>query len=108
MEWIRQNPEKLPVLAWRRLWEHMRPRSLYETFLLVLAVGGFALARRHVLVRLLSSFIAINALVVMATLSAGGRYLFPVKASLYVLGAVGLVALAGWLAVQIARRRAGA
>jgi len=103
-EWIKRNPEKIPVLAWRRLRDLMQPRNGYETALLVLALGGLLSTRRSPLVCLLAGFVAINALAVMATCSAQARYLFPVRGSLYVLAAVGLVSVGRWLLVQSTRR----
>ncbi len=105
LEWIKQNPEKLPVLAWRRLRDHIRPGNVYEGILLALALAGLLLARRHPLAYLLASLVAINALAVMATYAASGRFLIPVRGSLYVLAAVGLAGLGRWLAGKIERRR---
>jgi hypothetical protein len=104
-EWIKRNPEKLPVLAWRRLRDHIRPRSVYELILLGLAFGGLVLARRHPLARLLAAVVATNALAVMATYAAGGRFLIPVRGSLYVLAAVGLAGMGRWLTAEIERRQ---
>ncbi len=100
-EWIGQNPEKLPVLAWRRLRDHFRPRNVYELGLLGLAFAGLVLTRRHPLARLLASLVAINALAVMVTYAAGGRFLIPVRGSLHVLAAVGVIGLGRLLAAWI-------
>ena len=107
-EWIKRNPEKLPVLAWRRLRDHFRPRNVHELSLLGLAFAGLLLARRQPLVRLLAALVVINALAVMAMYSDGPRLLIPVKASLYVLAAVGLVGVGLWVMERIARRQASA
>ena len=103
-EWIKRNPEKIPVLAWRRLRDLMRPRDGYDAALLTLALGGLLSRWRDPLVRLLAGLVAINALAVMAACSAHARYLFPVRGCLYVLAAVGLVSVGRWLAAQSARR----
>ncbi len=97
-EWISRNPEKLPVLVWWRLRSLIRPRNVYELILLGLAFGGLLLERRRPLAVLLASVVVLNALAFMAAWSGGGRFLIPVKGSLYVLAAVGLVGLGRGLA----------
>jgi hypothetical protein len=78
----------------RGLW----PYTTYVKASFALALGGLREAWRRPLARMRGSLVAMIALAVTASLSDHGRYLFPLKGSLYVLAAVGLLALGRWLA----------
>ena len=94
--WISENWEKLPVLAAGRLFQTWwRASVLHMLFYLPVLVGAVAM-RRSIPGKILIGFLVINSLVVMATYSAGGRFLVPMRPLMHTLAGVG-----GWTMLSL-------
>jgi len=91
LEWIAENPAKLPALAWHRLGLHWSMRDARDAGIRLLAVFGALSFVRSRETWIAASFVAANSLAVMATFAVGGgRFLSSVEAILFLFAGAGL------------------
>lgn len=99
LDWIRENPRKLPILALRRLQTHWVVREPADIGIRLLALFGFLSLVRRRETWVAAAFVAANSLAIMATFAvAQGRFLASIEGILFLFAGVGLWQLVRLLA----------
>ncbi|QDU38264.1 Dolichyl-phosphate-mannose-protein mannosyltransferase [Maioricimonas rarisocia] len=103
VEWIRTNPGRSILLGVMKIGQELRPRTVWQGVLLVLAVvGAFAMTDRRGAL-LLVGIVAAQLLAIAMTWSVEGRFMVPLQFPVYILASCGLGRLL--LSFGLAKRR---
>jgi 4-amino-4-deoxy-L-arabinose transferase-like glycosyltransferase len=89
--WIRQHPDKLPMLTWwklSRLWE---AESRWHPFLFAAMAIGLFVGRRNALAKVTLLLLLLNSLTVMATYHTYERFLTPLRPVIHAFAAMGIL-----------------
>jgi hypothetical protein len=93
--WIRAHPTKLPALTAQKIWSEWKPAGTTGALVLFAAIFGGAFLRGSMLVRACLTMILGDILMIAATWSVEGRFIFPVAVPVYALAGIG-----GWLLLR--------
>lgn len=89
VEWIADHPGETLALCVLKNWQELRPRTIPEAMLLVLAIAGIVALRRERMTWILLAVFAANAFSIAATWSVEGRFMVPLLFVQHVFAAVG-------------------
>jgi hypothetical protein len=93
--WVRANPKKLPALTAQKIWSEWKPAGATGALVLFAALFGGVFLRGSVLARASLTMILGDVLMIAATWSVDGRFVFPVSVPIYALSGIG-----GWLLLR--------
>jgi hypothetical protein len=89
MSWVRANPEKLPALTAFKIWSEWKPSSTTGALVLFTAVFAGAFLRGSAFARACLAMILGDVMMIAATWSVEGRFVFSAIVPLYALAGVG-------------------
>lgn len=98
LEWMKQNPLKVPFLMLMRVWQLWQPRMHWDALILGLAFLGYACWSNNSDRRIVAALLFANTAAVGVTWSVGGRFLVPLLPIIHLLVAHGFC-----IAVKAAR-----
>jgi hypothetical protein len=89
--WVRANPDKLPALTAQKIWSEWKPPGgITGALVLFAALFAITFVRGSNLSRACVTMVLGDLLMIAATWSVEGRFVFPVAVPLYALAGIGI------------------